>query len=246
MKAPAKINIFLKVTGTRGVYHEILSRFALFPSLSDEISLVPRVDKRLVISEFNDTIIAKAYDVMAKAGYAGELAEIFRDKSVKLVKSIPVGAGLGGGSSDAACFMLLVNDFLALGADELLSLGLKVGADVPFFLSGYNFANVSGIGEIIEPFDDVLPPLELVSPDIFSSTLEVYAYFRANLLDKIEPKKAKEMANLKSDELLSEFKNSELNDLRAACLSLYRGLNEPFYADKFLSGSGSSLFWIKE
>ncbi|BCX79336.1 4-(cytidine 5'-diphospho)-2-C-methyl-D-erythritol kinase [Campylobacter sp. 19-13652] len=246
MKAPAKINIFLKITGTRGVYHEILSRFVRFEDLSDELTLVPRVDERLVISDFNDTIIAKAYDIMAKAGYAGELAEIFRDKSVRLTKRIPVGAGLGGGSSDAACFMLLVNEFLGLSADELLRLGLKVGADVPFFLSGQSSANVSGIGEIIEPFDDDLPALLLVSPDVFCSTPEVYAYFRANLLSKIEPKKAKDMVNLKSDELLVEFKNSELNDLRAACLALYSELNKPLYLDKFLSGSGSSLFWLKE
>lgn len=81
MKAPAKINIFLKITGTRGVYHEILSRFVRFEDLSDELTLVPRVDERLVISDFNDTIIAKAYDIMAKAGYAGELAEILGIKA---------------------------------------------------------------------------------------------------------------------------------------------------------------------
>lgn len=246
MKAPAKINIALKITGTRGVYHEILSRFARFDSLSDELSFIPRVDERLVVSDFNDTIISKAYNAIANAGYANELNEIFKDKSISLIKRIPVGAGLGGGSSDAACFMLMVNEFLSISMPELLNIGLGVGADVPFFISGYKFANVSGIGEIIEPFDDELPDIDVITPNVFCSTPDVYAYFRTNLLNNIEPKKAKDMIRLKSNELLSEFKNSELNDLRAACLALYDSLNAPELLDKFLSGSGSSLFWVKE
>lgn len=245
MKAHAKINVFLKITGTRGEYHEILSRFVIVDELFDELLLIKKQDERLVVSEFNDTIIKKAYDAFCVAGYENELKEIFKDKSIRLIKRIPVGAGLGGGSSDAASFMLIVNEFLNLGADELSKIALKVGADVPFFLSGYKYANVSGIGEKIEPFDDDMPDFSVISPDIFCSTPEVYRYFRANLLDEIKPELAYKMAKLSSAELLASFKNSELNDLRKACLALYPQLNEPKFNELFLSGSGSSLFYVK-
>ena len=247
MKSFAKINVFLKVVGTRGNYHEILSRFVLCEQLFDEIyfersnSFAIECDNK----EIKDNIIQKAIDELKKAGFSNELDEFFSSHKIIINKQIPIGAGLGGGSSNAATFLLMVNDELNLNIkrENLMQIASKIGADVAFFVSGYKAANVSGIGEIIEEFDDEVPNLNIFTPNVFCSTPMVYQEFRSNFLQYIDVNAAKKMQNLKSKELLEIYKNEELNDLFAPCFKLYPQMNE--FRDKFLSGSGSSVFSVK-
>ena len=247
MKSFAKINVFLKVVGTRGNYHEILSRFVLCEQLFDEIyfkksnSFAIECDNK----EIKDNIIQKAIDELKKAGFSDELDEFFSSHKIIINKRIPIGAGLGGGSSNAATFLLMVNDELNLHIkrENLMQIASKIGADVAFFVSGYKAANVSGIGEIIEEFDDEVPNLNIFTPNVFCSTPMVYQEFRSNFLQYIDVNAAKKMQNLKSKELLEIYKNEELNDLFAPCFKLYPQMNE--FRDKFLSGSGSSVFSVK-
>ena len=247
MKSFAKINVFLKVVGTRGNYHEILSRFVLCEQLFDEIyfeksnSFSIECDNK----EIKENIIQKAIDELKKAGFSNELDEFFSSHKIIINKQIPIGAGLGGGSSNAATFLLMVNDELNLNIkrENLMQIASKIGADVTFFVSGYRAANVSGIGEIIEEFDDEVPNLNIFTPNVFCSTPMVYQEFRSNFLQYIDVNAAKKMQNLKSKELLEIYKNEELNDLFAPCFKLYPQMNE--FRDKFLSGSGSSVFSIK-
>ena len=139
----------------------------------------------------------------------------------------------------------MVNDELNLNikCENLMQIASKIGADVAFFVSGYRAANVSGIGEIIEEFDDEVPNLNIFTPNVFCSTPMVYQEFRSNFLQYIDVNVAKKMQNLKSKELLEIYKNEELNDLFAPCFKLYPQMNE--FRDKFLSGSGSSVFSVK-
>ena len=247
MKSFAKINVFLKVVGTRGNYHEILSRFVLCEQLFDEIyfkksnSFAIECDNK----EIKENIIQKAIDELKKAGFSNELDEFFSSHKIIINKQIPIGAGLGGGSSNAATFLLMVNDELNLNIkrENLMQIASKIGADVTFFVSGYKAANVSGIGEIIEEFDDEVPNLNIFTPNVFCSTPMVYQEFRSNFLQYIDVNAAKKMQNLKSAELLEIYKNEELNDLFAPCFKLYPKMNE--FKDKFLSGSGSSVFSVK-
>lgn len=247
MKSFAKINVFLKVVGTRGNYHEILSRFVLCEQLFDEIyfersnSFAIECDNK----EIKENIIQKAVDELKKAGFSNELDEFFSSHQIIINKQIPIGAGLGGGSSNAATFLLMVNDELNLNIkrENLMQIASKIGADVAFFVSGYKAANVSGIGEIIEEFDDEVPNLNIFTPNVFCSTPMVYQEFRSNFLQYIDVNAAKKMQNLKSKELLEIYKNEELNDLFAPCFKLYPQMNE--FRDKFLSGSGSSVFNVK-
>ena len=247
MKSFAKINVFLKVVGTRGNYHEILSRFVLCEQLFDEIyfersnSFSIECDNK----EIKENIIQEAIDELKKAGFSNELDEFFSSHKIIINKQIPIGAGLGGGSSNAATFLLMVNDELNLNIkrENLMQIASKIGADVAFFVSGYKAANVSGIGEIIEEFDDEVPNLSIITPNVFCSTPMVYQEFRSNFLQYIDVNAAKKMQNLKSKELLEIYKNEELNDLFAPCFKLYPQMNE--FRDKFLSGSGSSVFSVK-
>ena len=247
MKSFAKINVFLKVVGTRGNYHEILSRFVLCEQLFDEIyfersnSFTIECDNK----EIKENIIQKAIDELKKAGFSNELDEFFSSHKIIINKQIPIGAGLGGGSSNAATFLLMVNDELNLNIkrENLMQIASKIGADVTFFVSGYKAANVSGIGEIIKDFDDEVPNLNIFTPNVFCSTPMVYQEFRSNFLQYIDVNAAKKMQNLKSKELLEIYKNEGLNDLFAPCFKLYPQMNE--FRDKFLSGSGSSVFSVK-
>ena len=247
MKSFAKINVFLKVVGTRGNYHEILSRFVLCEQLFDEIyfersnSFAIECDNK----DIKDNIIQKAIDELKRVGFSNELDEFFSSHKIIINKQIPIGAGLGGGSSNAATFLLMVNDELNLNIkrENLMQIASKIGADVTFFVSGYKAANVSGIGEIIEEFDDEVPNLSIITPNVFCSTPMVYQEFRSNFLQYIDVNAAKKMQNLKSKELLEIYKNEELNDLFAPCFKLYPQMNE--FRDKFLSGSGSSVFSVK-
>jgi len=247
MKSFAKINVFLKVVGTRDNYHEILSRFVLCEQLFDEIYFKKSDSFAIECSncDIKDNIIQKAIDELKKAGFSNELDEFFSSHKIIINKNIPIGAGLGGGSSNAATFLLMVNDELNLNIkrENLMQIAAKIGADVAFFVSGYKAANVSGIGEIIEEFDDKVPDLNIFTPNVFCSTPMVYQEFRSNFLQYIDVNAAKKMQNLKSKELLEIYKNEELNDLFAPCFKLYPQMNE--FKDKFLSGSGSSVFSVK-
>ena len=143
----------------------------------------------------------------------------------------------------AYLFQVLRELNLNIKHENLMQIASKIGADVAFFVSGYKAANVSGIGEIIEEFDDEVPNLNIFTPNVFCATPAVYQEFRSNFLQYIDVNAAKKMQNLKSKELLEIYKNGELNDLFAPCFKLYPQMNE--FKDKFLSGSGSSVFSVK-
>ena len=103
---------------------------------------------------------------------------------MNLEKNIPMGGGLGGGSSNAAVFLKMINEEanLKINSQNLLQIGTKIGADVPFFLSEFKAANVAGIGEKIAEFDDEVPNFKLVLKNISCDTAKVYGEFRANFM----------------------------------------------------------------
>ena len=149
--AEAKVNIGLKITGKRDDgYHTLSSYFLLIP-FSDDIE-VEIFDGDSTEIEGNGGYLSSGEDLMAKA------ARLYREKTglvfglhIRIRKNIPTKAGLGGGSSDAAAVLRVLNNhFGAMRGDNLLSFSSSVGADVPFFTSGYRFAYVEGIGDKIE------------------------------------------------------------------------------------------------
>lgn len=252
--SPAKVNIFLKITGTRGEYHTLASRFMRVESVYDTLSLIPKTsdeDGLELIGNFtcpnkNNTLV-KAVNALSEAGYERSIQEIISKYALHVIKRIPEGAGLGGGSSNAATFLLMCNEIANLGCsvEELAQIGVKVGADVPFFIYGYEAANVSGIGEIIEPFSENVPELELVTPPLTCNTKNVYEHFRQNRLGCIDKDLANEMLLLDSHTLLTQYEAVSLNDLMVSALSLYPQLAAYIEPGWCMSGSGSSLFRIK-
>ncbi len=253
-QAFAKVNIFLKITGTRGHYHELNSRFMRVHSLYDTLEFVPKRTQEPfeLRGDFNCALehntVYKIFLALQKAGFAKEVTSVMQEYALHVKKMIPTGAGLGGGSSDAATFLKMLSDVggLKLSIREKMEIGSSVGADVAFFASEYASANVRGIGEIVEKFDEEALPIEVFTPPIACNTAHVYQTFREYFLQSIQPELAQEMMHLKSVDILKSYTKEALNDLFAASLKAYPAL-EAFAKDGwFFSGSGSSFFKIVE
>ena len=252
-KAYAKVNIFLKITGTRGDYHEIISRFMRLENLYDELSFVSKEHEGFEIrGNFSCTTeqntIYKAYKALLEYTSSKELENFMQKYAIKVDKSIPAFAGLGGGSSDAATYLKMCNEVLnlELSLDELATIGLKVGADVPFFVYGYESANVSGIGEVVVEFDEALLNIESYTPKVEISTPKVYKSYRENFFAPIDENETKRLKNMLSRDILSSMSPKEANDLFAPALREYEELEQHFKEGYHFSGSGSSFFRIKE
>jgi len=253
-KAYAKVNIFLKITGTRGSYHEIISRFMLVKNLYDTLSFIPKEseDDFKIIGEFSCTTeqntIYKAYLALLEATNSQPLVKLMQTYAVKVEKNIPAFAGLGGGSSDAATYLKMCNEVLHLGLslNELAQIGLRVGADVPFFVYGYESANVSGIGEVVEPFDEELLDIQTYTPKIEISTPKVYTIYRENFFHPIDGFEVQRLKSISSAEALRVMGPKEANDLFEPALQGYKELKQHYRSGYYFSGSGSSFFTIKE
>jgi len=251
IKAFAKVNIFLKIVGTRGNYHLISSRFMRVTYLYDTIEFEKKESKSddfLLLGEFGclmeQNTIFKAYKALLKESKCEKVKTFFKEHQVKVTKKIPEFAGLGGGSSDAASFLNLTNDVLRLNLkkDKLSSIGSKIGADVPFFIYNYPSANVSGIGEIVEPYEEKVLHLETVTPKIKCDTTKVYQKHRESYMENIDIDFAKELSKKNSKDILKTYDASRLNDLLNPCLDIYSKLKNYNKKGWFFSGSGSTFF----
>ncbi len=250
LKAHAKINTFLKITGHKNGYHTLLSRFIKLPHLYDTISFVPQECESFIIEGCGDVpvesnTIYKSF--LAIQDDINEQTDFFKHHKVVVEKNIPTGAGLGGGSSDAGAFMRLFNEICDLQIDTptLAKIGSTVGADIPFFVYDYDMANVSGFGEIVEPFDDEDFKIELFMPDIHCDTPLVYKTFKRELFDKIEPTAFEGWDKLKTKEVLNRANAVMANDLYRASLIAYPQLRDIAKEGWYFSGSGSTFFRIK-
>ncbi len=247
IKAHAKINTFLKITGHKNGYHTLMSRFIKVPHLYDTISFIAQECKAFTIEGCGDVPVEE--NTIYQAFLAMDIeTDFFKYHKVVVEKNIPSGAGLGGGSSDAAAFMRLFNKVWKLDIDTptLAQMGSTVGADIPFFVYDYDAANVSGFGEVVEEFKgEEAFEIELFTPDIHCNTPLVYKTFKQNLFNDIEPTSFKGWEKLSSKEVLSKVNAVEANDLYKASLIAYPKLLDVAPKDWYFSGSGSTFFRIK-
>jgi 4-diphosphocytidyl-2-C-methyl-D-erythritol kinase len=175
--APAKLNLFLHVLRRRDDgYHDLQTVFQ-FIDLEDRISLYVRPDGRVrrtsahaQVDEDADLVVRAAHLLKQETG-----TSLGADISVD--KRIPLGAGLGGGSSDAATTLLGLNKVwnLGLGSDDLAALGLRLGADVPVFVQGLA-AWAEGVGERLQPVELETPWYLVINPGCSVSTQSVFSH----------------------------------------------------------------------
>ena len=174
--APAKLNLFLHITGRRpDGYHLLQSVFMLIDWCD-----ILHFDKRpaAAISREDLTVALPAQDLITRAAHLLQKhTGCTEGVHITVNKQIPAQAGMGGGSSDAATCLLALNRLwnLKLDLPTLEKLGLQLGADVPFFLRGHN-AWVEGIGEKISPID--LPPAHfwVLKPPTGIDTSQIFAH----------------------------------------------------------------------
>lgn len=176
LPAPAKLNLFLHITGRRADgYHLLQSLFVLI-DWADTLHLERRGDGQILRQDLTaslpeDDLCLKAARALQRASGTPLGVDILIDKQV------PWGAGLGGGSSDAATVLLGLNRLWGLGWSraQLLTLGATLGADVPFFVGGHN-ALVEGIGEILTPAPFQPHWFQLIKPPAAAATAEIFRH----------------------------------------------------------------------
>ncbi len=180
--APAKINLYLRVTGRRSDGYHTLDTLMQKLALFDRLELRPREegirlhcpDSDLPRDDRNLVYRAAAL-FLARAG--GRISGNLRGVELRLFKTIPVAAGLGGGSSDAAATLKGMNELFRAGCsrEELAGMGLELGADVPFFVASFPAARATGIGEVLAPAAGLAGyRVLLVNPGFSVSTRWVY------------------------------------------------------------------------
>ncbi len=173
--APAKLNLFLHVTGRRADgYHELQTLFQLI-DLADTLSITVRPDGRLERPEGPREVPPEADLTLRAARVLKEATGTPLGATIRVHKRIPLGAGLGGGSSDAATTLLALNELWGCGLEltELARLGLPLGADVPVFVQGSS-AWAEGIGERLTPVELPERWYLIIYPGVGVSTREVF------------------------------------------------------------------------
>jgi 4-diphosphocytidyl-2-C-methyl-D-erythritol kinase len=229
--APGKLNLFLHIVGRRSDgYHELQTAFRLIDR-ADRVGIANRQDGRIAFEgPFGEENLCVRAAKMLKAETACS-----KGCELALEKKLPIGGGLGGGSSDAATVLLVLNKVwdLKLLNSELQKIGARLGADVPVFVYGRN-ALGEGIGERLTPLD--LPPAWylVVTPQVSVSTREIF-----------ESALTRPTKRLKMSPFLS---GQGANDLEAAVVARYpdvaAGLQwlRKHRPQARMTGSGACLF----
>ena len=234
--SPAKLNLFLHITGRRDDgYHELQTIFQLI-DLSDWLEFTQTDDLQISIDGLNSVdlehnLIYKATQILKP--YAQKITGL----SIRVEKNIPMGAGLGGGSSDAATTLIVVNQLwqCGLSIEQLAELGVKLGADVPIFVYGRN-AWAEGIGEHLTFIDLEQKKYIVLKPDCFISTQLLFSQKTLTRNTKTSTFCAYQ---------LTPFNFG--NNFEPLARSLYPEVNEAMqYLDQFgiakLTGTGACVF----
>jgi len=234
--APAKINLFLHVTGRRADgYHTLESLFVLI-DFADTVEVAVRADGR-VVRDVPITGISESDDLTLRAANAlRDATGATVGATLRLTKRIPQGAGLGGGSSDAASVLLALNRLwsLRLPRGELIRIGAALGADVPFFLGG-GAALVRGIGERLTPMSLPVQWIALAMPRVHVPTATVFA----------APQLTRSSPSAKIDVFSEGYGYNDLQDVAAAnypqVRDAVRALQRTSRAAR-MTGSGACVF----
>jgi 4-diphosphocytidyl-2-C-methyl-D-erythritol kinase len=233
--APAKLNLFLHITGRcPDGYHDLQTLFQIL-DWGDELRFSV-TDSGKISRSCNVDGIPEAEDICVRAAQLLKSRfEIQKGVHIDLIKRIPMGAGLGGGSSDAATVLLVLNHLWCCGQtpQQLAALGLELGADVPVFVHGHS-AFAEGRGEKLQFVNLGLRYYVLVFPEFSVSTAEV---FRHPLLKR----------DSKRVDLAQMSRQTGRNDCEEVVLTMFPELRNIMqdlraWGNPHMSGTGSTIF----
>ncbi|VAX10801.1 4-diphosphocytidyl-2-C-methyl-D-erythritol kinase [hydrothermal vent metagenome] len=233
--APAKLNLMLRIVGRRPDGYHLLQTVFQFVDITDKLyfqvrqdSVIRRLSPVAGVPEEQDLVIRAAHLLRQETG-------AIQGVDIRLEKLLPMGGGLGGGSSDAATTLVALNSLWDLGleTDCLAELGLQLGADVPVFVRGYA-AWGEGVGESLNPIDLPEPWYLILLPDCHVSTAEIFT----------NPELKRDSTCITPDEFLS---GNEQNDCLPIVRRYYPEVAEALdWLDQFavarLTGTGGCVF----
>ena len=210
LPSPAKLNLFLHITGRRSDgYHELQTAFQLL-DFGDTVEIDTRSDNKIVLLQSlegvpdEDNIVVRAAKLLQKQE-SGKNRVLGAD--IKINKQIPMGGGLGGGSSNAASTLLGLNYLWKMGLsnDQLAEIGLNLGADVPVFIYGQNSFG-EGIGERLQTL--VLPKywFTVIKPPVSVPTAEIFLHSQLTR-DTVTIRIAAVFKHLQTPNLAKELRN---------------------------------------
>ena len=241
LRCPAKLNLFLHIIGRRhDGYHLLQSVFQLI-DWCDVLTLKPIPENEVRRINPIPGVLPEQDLVVRAAQLLKEHCKIDRGVEISLEKNIPMGAGLGGGSSDAASTLIGLNALWALRLDiaTLCELGLKLGADVPFFIFGQN-AFVEGIGEKLQGISLETQDFVVIFPNQGIATAQIFQ----------DSQLTRDHAPITIDGFLASPRSYQSNDCQAVavqkCPEVKQALDWIYKAvpnsAPCMSGSGSSVF----
>ncbi len=176
LKSPAKLNLMLHITGQREDGYHLLQTVFQFIDLNDELTFRITEDGIIQRSLTNSSVDQEQDLVIRAARLLQQRFAVKQGVDITLQKKIPMGGGLGGGSSDAASTLMALNRLWQLGLEngELRKIGLELGADVPIFIFGRN-AWAEGVGEQLEVINLQKNCYLVLHPQIFVSTGQIFS-----------------------------------------------------------------------
>jgi 4-diphosphocytidyl-2-C-methyl-D-erythritol kinase len=237
--APAKLNLFLHVVGRRADGYHLLQTLFRFVDHGDELHFAPRTDGEIVLATPLPGV-APASDLTVRAARLLQAEDEARNGrrqgvTITLDKRLPMGGGLGGGSSDAATVLVALNHLWQVGLSRkrLQAIGLALGADVPVFVYGRN-AFAEGVGETFTPVE--LPPASylVLEPPVAVPTADIFR----------SPQLRRDTLAIAARDWRPGFGG---NDLEPVAAALYPAVAEHLdwlsvYAPARMSGSGACVF----
>ena len=234
--APAKLNLDLRITGRRSDgYHNLETVFCLI-GLYDTIGLAVRRDNQIQLHTPTSGVPPEQDLVCRAAAALRQVTGIAAGVDIWLHKTIPMGGGLGGGSSDAATVLLALNRLWGchLSREQLMEIGLKLGADVPFFIFGRS-AFAQGVGEQLQDMEIPEQWYVVAKPDVHVNTATIFSH-----QDLTRDSKPSIMPTFLS---LQPFRN----DMQAVVLEEFPEVAQAFqalsqYGQAQMTGSGACVY----
>lgn len=234
--APAKLNLDLRIVGRRADGYHLLETVFTLIDLCDRIAVKPNHSGNIVLHTPSPGVPAHMDLCTRAARLLQQHTHCPQGTDIWLEKHIPMGGGLGGGSTDAAVILMALNRLWQCGLSrhELMNLGIQLGADVPFFIFG-EAAFARGVGEDLSPL--TLPPqwYVIISPPVQVSTAAIFAH--KSLTRDSEPR------------IMPLFQTTQhwRNDMQSVVLFEYPKVKAAFdelagYGKPMMSGSGACVF----
>ena len=245
-RACAKVNLALHVTGVREDGYHTLDSIIFFTDISDRLFIKKRGKNGLSLTgEFSKTISVKKNTILQVLKlFQHELTDRF---SINLEKNLPIGAGLGGGSADAAAVIRFLVNYYTIPMPSLKSIS-KIGADIPACIASVA-SRVEGIGEIVKPINitsiDVW--IVLVNPRIFVSTSSIFQELTQKRNKPLSP-----FSDFNNTDRFIDYLKSQRNDLQAIAVNKWPEIGYVLHTIQEtqgvllsrMSGSGSTCFGL--